>query len=74
VRAGRANCWPYYYSTIKAIDQYTWLTTEGVECKNAADVVLKGVDKCKISKEVACNDSKKKRMALKAGEKCMPAF
>merc|ERR1711939_724735 len=76
VKTGRANCWPYYIEgqTISKLDQYVWLTLEGVECKNAADAVLKGTDKCKVQSDVKCNTNKITRLALKTGQKCIPLF
>lgn len=74
---GRKNCWAYYVEGSKVIDrldQYTWLSLEGVECKNAADAVLTGPEKCKITKTVACGASQIKRLALKGDEKCIGTF
>lgn len=76
VRAGAANCWPLWLEgqAVNKVDQYLWLTTEGVACKNALGNALTGVDKCKIAKEVPCGASRIKRLNLQAGQICVPTY
>lgn len=55
VRAGKANCYPYWLENQKldGVDQYLWLTNESIACTNAASVA-QPKDKCKVKTTVAC--------------------
>lgn len=77
VRKGSSKCRPYALEGQKIlnIDQFLWITNEGITCENIIEETTETGDKCTLDEEKPCNQKRRENVkSVAGGQICVPTF